>query len=225
VLSAPCIVVSIPLAPKREVPGSTSGRFAYTGDQASLVSSYCRYASAAGSLYCVYNTGSQREVSGTTSGRFAYTRDQASLVSCCRYASAAGSLYCCVYTTGSQKGGPWFYLRQVCLYWGPGFPGLLLLQVCQCCRLPVMLCLYHRLPKERSLVLPQAELPILGTRHPWSPPTVGMAVLAAPCIVVSVPLAPKREDPGSTSGRFAYTGDQASLVSTSCRYASAAGSL
>jgi hypothetical protein len=60
VLPVPCIVVSIPLAPKTEVPDSTSGKFAYTGDQVSLVISYCSYASAAGSLYCfVYTTGYQ----------------------------------------------------------------------------------------------------------------------------------------------------------------------
>jgi hypothetical protein len=60
VLLAPCIVI-IPLAPKIEVPGSSSGRFSYTGDQASLVLSYCSYASAAGSLYsCVYTIVSQK---------------------------------------------------------------------------------------------------------------------------------------------------------------------
>jgi hypothetical protein len=53
------------------------------------------------------------------------------------------------------------------LYWGPGFPGLFLLKACQCCRLPVLLCLYHWLPKERSLVLPQAGYSLLVGPCPW----------------------------------------------------------
>jgi hypothetical protein len=39
------------------------------------------------------------------------------------------------------------FARRNRLYWGPRFPGLFLLQVCQCCRLPVLLCLYNWLPK------------------------------------------------------------------------------
>jgi hypothetical protein len=53
------------------------------------------------------------------------------------------------------------------LYWGPGFSGLFLLQECQCCRLPVLLCVYNWLPKERSLVLPQASFSPLVRPCPW----------------------------------------------------------
>jgi hypothetical protein len=91
VLPFSCIIVSIPLAPKTEVPDSTSGKFVYTGDQVSLVICYCSYASAAGSLYCfVYTTDSQKEVPGSISGMYSYTGDKVSLfLSYCRYASAA----------------------------------------------------------------------------------------------------------------------------------------
>jgi hypothetical protein len=269
VLPAPCIVLSIQPAPKREVPDSNSGRFAYTGDQDSLVSSYCRDSSAASYLYsCAYNTvskrevpgsnsgrfaysgnqaslvvsycsyaraagrgivlsillGTKREVPGSTSGKFAYTEDQAFLVCfCCRSASVAGSLQC-VYILAPKRNVPGSTSGRNAYTRDPSSLVSYLLQVCQCCWLPV-LCLYHWLPKERPLVLPQSDLPILGTRLPWSPPTAGMPVQPAPFIVVPKQLHPKREVPGSTSGRFPYTGDQASLISFYCRYASAAGPL
>jgi hypothetical protein len=88
-----------------------------------------------------------------------------------------------------------------------------------------LLCVYHCLPKERSLALHQACEPILGTRFPWSSPTAGMQVLPGPSIVLSIEPEHKRDVPGSTSSRFAYTGDKASLFSSYCTYASATRSL
>jgi hypothetical protein len=226
VLPAPCIVLSIPLSPKREAP---------VLPQASLPILKTRLPlspPAAGMPVllapCIVFTplAPKREAPGSTSGKFASTGAQVSLVSsCCRYASSAVSLYCCVYTTGSQKRGLFFYIRQVCLYWGPGFPGPLLLQECQCYQGSLLFCLYNWLQKERALIRPQAGLPILGTRILWSFPTAVMPVLPAPCIVLSISLAPKREVPGSTLDRFTYTGEQASLVTSYCVYASVAGSL
>jgi hypothetical protein len=62
--------------------------------------------------------------------------------------------------------------------------------------------------------------PTPETRCPNSPPTVGKPEILAPCSGVSVPLTPKREVPGFTSGRFLTTGSSLPLAEIT-----AAGSL
>jgi hypothetical protein len=80
-LPALCIVLFMPLAPKREVPGSTSGKFAYTETGIPWSPPAARMPVLPAPCNVSIPLAPKRDIPASTSGRFAYTVDPDSLVS------------------------------------------------------------------------------------------------------------------------------------------------